>query len=236
MSKKKDTPEADVPAIRHVTRKETTEFLKCELTEEEMLEQGSKLADAHGELDTIMADLEEFKGTHKGLKAKQEGIIQACSTLLRARYERRHVDCEEIHDYDEGIVTVIRKDTESEVSNRRMRDEERQMGLDLDGTGVEMRKEIPVDDEEIAKAMEIFRETGRATLTSLQRRMKLGFAKAARIMDVLEETGRIGPSNGTEPREILDRKEDSTEEDSDPAPPQEPLPFPTAGPDDSHEE
>jgi S-DNA-T family DNA segregation ATPase FtsK/SpoIIIE len=59
------------------------------------------------------------------------------------------------------------------------------------------------DDALIAQAIEIIRETQRASTSSLQRRLRIGYTRAARIMDVLEERGIIGPARGSEPREIL---------------------------------
>jgi len=59
------------------------------------------------------------------------------------------------------------------------------------------------DDELLNQAIEIIRETGRASTSSLQRRLRIGYNRAARIIDVLEERGIVGPSRGSDPREIL---------------------------------
>ena len=59
------------------------------------------------------------------------------------------------------------------------------------------------DDELMEQAIEIIRETQRASTSSLQRRMRIGYTRAARLMDVLEERGIVGPPNGSDPREIL---------------------------------
>ena len=59
------------------------------------------------------------------------------------------------------------------------------------------------DDELIGQAVEIIRETQRASTSSLQRRLRIGYTRAARIMDILEERGIIGPPRGSDPREIL---------------------------------
>jgi len=59
------------------------------------------------------------------------------------------------------------------------------------------------DDELISQAVEIIRETRRASTSSLQRRLRIGYTRAARIMDILEERGIIGPPRGSDPREIL---------------------------------
>ena len=60
-----------------------------------------------------------------------------------------------------------------------------------------------ITDAEIAEATAIIRKTKRASISTLQRRMKIGHVKAQTIMDVLEERGIVGPPNGSEPREIL---------------------------------
>ncbi|MBN2301118.1 MAG: DNA translocase FtsK [Lentisphaerae bacterium] len=59
------------------------------------------------------------------------------------------------------------------------------------------------DDELLNQCIEIIRETRRASTSSLQRRLRIGYTRAARIMDILEERGIIGPPRGSDPREIL---------------------------------
>ena len=59
------------------------------------------------------------------------------------------------------------------------------------------------DDELLEQAISIIRETQRASTSSLQRRLRIGYTRAARLMDVLEERGVIGPPRGSDPREIL---------------------------------
>jgi len=59
------------------------------------------------------------------------------------------------------------------------------------------------DDELIEQAMEVIRQTKRASTSSLQRRLRIGYTRAARVMDLLEERGIIGPPEGPGPREIL---------------------------------
>ena len=59
------------------------------------------------------------------------------------------------------------------------------------------------DDELVEQAVAIIRETHRASTSSLQRRMRIGYTRAARIIDILEERGMLGPPRGAEPREIL---------------------------------
>ncbi len=59
------------------------------------------------------------------------------------------------------------------------------------------------DDEIVEQAMEVIRQTKRASTSSLQRRLRIGYTRAARVMDLLEERGIIGPPDGAGPREIL---------------------------------
>ena len=59
------------------------------------------------------------------------------------------------------------------------------------------------DDEMIEQALEVIRQTKRASTSSLQRRLRIGYTRAARIMDLLEERGVIGPQESAGPREIL---------------------------------
>lgn len=60
------------------------------------------------------------------------------------------------------------------------------------------------DDEELlAQAVNIIKETHRASTSSLQRRLRIGYTRAARIMDVLEERGVVGPPRGSDAREIM---------------------------------
>ena len=62
-------------------------------------------------------------------------------------------------------------------------------------------------DELIDAAAEVVVETGQASVSMLQRRLKLGYARAARVVDQLEEKGIVGPFEGSKPRQLLVTKE-----------------------------
>ena len=62
-------------------------------------------------------------------------------------------------------------------------------------------------DELIDQATEVVLETGQASVSMLQRRLKLGYARAARLVDQLEEKGIVGPFEGSKPRQLLITKE-----------------------------
>jgi S-DNA-T family DNA segregation ATPase FtsK/SpoIIIE len=69
-------------------------------------------------------------------------------------------------------------------------------GVGLDGT-------FGDEDELMQQAKEIVIGMGRASTSLLQRRLRIGYGRAASILDALEEAGIVGPSNGSKPREIL---------------------------------
>lgn len=69
---------------------------------------------------------------------------------------------------------------------------------DLDG------EEISDEDEELVeKCLEVMREERKASTSLFQRRLRLGYTRAARILDILEARGYVGPGEGAKPREIL---------------------------------
>lgn len=59
------------------------------------------------------------------------------------------------------------------------------------------------DDELYEEAKEIVLQAGKASTSYIQRKLRVGYARAARLMDILEERGIIGPADGSKPREVL---------------------------------
>ena len=66
-------------------------------------------------------------------------------------------------------------------------------------------------DELLPQAIEIVVDCGQASTSMLQRRLKLGYSRAARIVDQMEERGIVGPSEGSKPRQVLITKEQLNE-------------------------
>ena len=67
-----------------------------------------------------------------------------------------------------------------------------------------LEEEVTAEDEELVeKCLEIIRQEKRASTSLLQRRLRLGYTRAARIVDILEQRGILGPGEGAKPREIL---------------------------------
>ena len=67
-----------------------------------------------------------------------------------------------------------------------------------------MEEEVTEEDEALVeKCLEIIRQERRASTSMLQRRLRLGYTRAARVVDILERRGILGPGEGAKPREIL---------------------------------
>ena len=71
------------------------------------------------------------------------------------------------------------------------------------------------DDEMFEQAKEVIAQAQKASTSLLQRRLKLGYARAARLMDMLEAEGLIGPSDGAKPREVYITPQEMTAHDEE---------------------
>ncbi|MDD2240181.1 MAG: DNA translocase FtsK [Kiritimatiellae bacterium] len=90
------------------------------------------------------------------------------------------------------------------------------MGKAPSGGGGVMLPDMPEEDEELMQqAIEVIRQTRRASTSSIQRRLRIGYTRAARLIDILEEKGMVGPPRGTEPREILFPLDDPDVDEAD---------------------
>jgi S-DNA-T family DNA segregation ATPase FtsK/SpoIIIE len=89
--------------------------------------------------------------------------------------------------YAENVQNQIEDDAAANSDN----DEEEIAGDDQD------------DEKLYKKAIGVLRATKRASTSTLQRRLRIGYNRAARIVDLMEERGIVGPENGSSPREIL---------------------------------
>lgn len=67
---------------------------------------------------------------------------------------------------------------------------------------------LSLDDPLLEEAKRLIIQTGKASASYLQRRFRIGYARAASLLDALEQLGIIGPADGAKPREILTKKTD----------------------------
>ncbi|MDI6631219.1 MAG: DNA translocase FtsK, partial [Thermoanaerobacteraceae bacterium] len=65
-------------------------------------------------------------------------------------------------------------------------------------------EEMPEEDDELLpQAVEVLLRAGHASISLLQRRLKIGYARAARLIDIMERRGIVGPFEGSKPRALL---------------------------------
>ncbi len=74
-----------------------------------------------------------------------------------------------------------------------------------------------VDDDLYEEAKQIVMEAGKASTSYIQRKLRVGYARAARLMDILEDKGVIGPADGAKPRDVLIGRESATNNDQEEA-------------------
>jgi S-DNA-T family DNA segregation ATPase FtsK/SpoIIIE len=74
--------------------------------------------------------------------------------------------------------------------------------------------EDPNDEDDLyEEAKDTVLAAGKASTSFLQRKLRIGYARAARLMDILEENGVVGPADGARPREVLDGNSVEREDD-----------------------
>ena len=117
------------------------------------------------------------------------------------------IDDEEV----QAVVDCIKANTTASYDDSVMNEIEKkaeQSGKNAGSASVSVDAEDTTDgDELLPAAVEVFLETGQGSVSMLQRRLKLGYARAARIVDEMEEKGIVGPFEGSKPRQILITKE-----------------------------
>jgi len=70
------------------------------------------------------------------------------------------------------------------------------------------------DDELFDEAKNIVIKAQKASASLLQRRLRIGYARAARLLDILERRGIVGPPDGARPRKVLVKDEEETNYDN----------------------
>ena len=100
-------------------------------------------------------------------------------------------------DYDDEVIKEVERHAELVKTNDK----------NVDNASAVESGDIDVSDDKLEDAIRIVVENGQASVSTLQRKLKLGFGRAARLVDVMEEMGIVGPSQGSKPREVLMTKE-----------------------------
>ena len=97
------------------------------------------------------------------------------------------------------ISNFWQKQTSEDIEKVEIEEKEIEKGFDL---------EFEEDDELYNEALKIVVQAQKASTSLLQRRLKIGYARAARILDMLEKNGIVGPQEGSRPRKVLVKPEE----------------------------
>lgn len=101
----------------------------------------------------------------------------------------------------EKVVSFIKGSQTADYDDQILEEIERQAASDKSAPGG--GGGFDADDEMLPAAIECVVETGQASTSLLQRKLKLGYARAARIIDEMESRGIVGPFEGSKPRQVL---------------------------------
>ena len=112
--------------------------------------------------------------------------VEAVATYVKENY---------INNYDQSVMDEIERKAAQTGSGKATVSDPEPNADEMDG------------DEMLPAAVDVILETGQASVSMLQRRLKLGYARAVRIVDEMEEKGIVGPFQGSKPRSILITKE-----------------------------
>ena len=115
-----------------------------------------------------------------------DGEVEAVANYVKNNY---------VNDYDQTVMEEIERKAVQTGNKSAATSEAEPTSEEMSG------------DEMLPAAVDVILETGQASVSMLQRRLKLGYARAARIVDEMEEKGIVGPFQGSKPRAILITKE-----------------------------
>ncbi len=110
----------------------------------------------------------------------------------------------------QAVVDYIKKNTDASYDDDVMdqiNQKAEQSGKSGGNAAAPAAEPVNDGDELLPAAVDVILETGQASVSMLQRRLKLGYARAARIVDEMEEKGIVGPFEGSKPRQLLITKE-----------------------------
>ncbi|MBP5303997.1 MAG: DNA translocase FtsK, partial [Clostridia bacterium] len=105
----------------------------------------------------------------------------------------------------ENVIRYISPDEEQTYDEETMNEINRlaETGNNKTGASVDEDEENDVADEMLPKAIEAVIDTGEASVSLLQRKLRVGYARAGRLIDEMERKGIVGPHEGSKPRKVL---------------------------------
>ena len=119
------------------------------------------------------------------------------SRLVRA--QGAFVSDEEVNDF----VEFLKKNGPPQYAQSVQQQIDRDASADDEDKESDSDGDMGDDEELFNQALDVIKSTKRASTSMIQRRLRIGYNRAARIMDLMEDKGIVGPENGSSPREIL---------------------------------
>lgn len=103
----------------------------------------------------------------------------------------------------EKVVKYVKSAAKAQYDDNIMQEIERQAAMDKQKKGSTVEEEDSDTDPVLEDAIKIVVEMGQASTSLLQRKLKLGYSRAARVIDMMEQRGIVGPYEGSKPRKVL---------------------------------
>lgn len=142
----------------------------------------------------------DHSGAEK-LLGRGDMLFSSAELSKPKRIQGAYITEEEIERVVEHIKSQAKPDYINEVTER------------VSASGVDSNGEMSGEDDLLEDAKELVWRAQKASASLLQRHLRVGYARAARILDLLEEQGIIGPGDGAKPREILVQKDEFADSD-----------------------
>ena len=101
----------------------------------------------------------------------------------------------------ESIATFVKTQQKSDYDEKVMEEIEKNASAKAESS--ESGEDAPFNDERMEDAIKCVIEAGQASTSLLQRRLRLGYARAGRLIDEMEQMGIVGPHEGSKPRQVL---------------------------------
>lgn len=127
----------------------------------------------------------------EAMRSKFKNIYVKLADYWLQYFNRDLIECNAVRS-----MPVIDEDEANDAAEP-LRDPEEASDEDIPSDGSDP------DEDMITAATLLVRQENKATASMLQRRIKIGYSKACRLMDLLEERGVVGPYKGAEPRDVL---------------------------------
>jgi len=134
-------------------------------------------------------------------------LFSSAKTAKIARFQAPYISEKEVKKVADFIIEQDKKVEEPQsVLVQNLKDALEQHDV-KEGGGGDSGEFFGGDDPLFSEVKKIVLETKKASASFLQRRLRIGYSRAARLIDMLEEKGLVGPADGAKPREVYDRPE-----------------------------